>query len=163
MKSSIQLWLNLTDNNVSVSVYNVSLMIQLYPQTSCTLQHLLFTCSRKVTQDIFGLCVCIIFWKSARLSSYQVVVWFDAEQISEVSEGQRGIGLEAEVRIVMSRSQVTSLTCLCDEKPSMQEKTKNIHSVLNTNKHKTYQWTLNINEPSLSHRAIIHSRTLCWW
>lgn len=42
--------------------------------------------------------------------SYQVVIWLDAEQISEVAEGQRGVRLEAEVRIVMCWSQVASLT-----------------------------------------------------
>jgi len=42
--------------------------------------------------------------------SYQVVVGFDAKQISEVAEGKRGVSLEAEVRIVMSWGQVASLT-----------------------------------------------------
>lgn len=36
-----------------------------------------------------------------QFQSYQVVIWFDAKQIPEVAEGQRGIGLEAKVRIVM--------------------------------------------------------------
>lgn len=47
--------------------------------------------------------------------SYQVVVWFDAEQIPEVAESQRGVGLEAKVWIVMCGGQVASLTAMCDE------------------------------------------------
>ena len=56
-------------------------------------------------------------WPQRDFWSYQVVVGFDAEQISEVAEGQRGVGLEAEVWVVMSRRQVASLTGMCHEKP----------------------------------------------
>lgn len=47
--------------------------------------------------------------KLRRLQSYQIVVRFDAKQIPEVAESQRGVGLEAEVRIVMCWGQVASL------------------------------------------------------
>lgn len=45
-----------------------------------------------------------------RFWSHQVVVGFDAKQISEIAEGQRGVRLEAEVGVVMSRGQVASFT-----------------------------------------------------
>lgn len=40
----------------------------------------------------------------------QVVVRPDAEQLSEVAEGNRGIGLEPEVIVVVSRRQVAAFT-----------------------------------------------------
>lgn len=49
-----------------------------------------------------------------RSQSYQVVIRLDAEQIPEVAEGQRGVGLKAEVRVVMSWGQVASFTGLCN-------------------------------------------------
>lgn len=52
---------------------------------------------------------------STRIKSYQVVVWFDAEQIPEVAESQWGVRLEAEVRVVMSWGQVASLTGMCSK------------------------------------------------
>lgn len=56
-----------------------------------------------------------VSWVSGRLWSYQVIIWFDAKQIPEVTEGQRGVGFEAEIRIVVCRRQVTSLTGMCNE------------------------------------------------
>lgn len=44
------------------------------------------------------------------ISSYQVVVWFDPKQVPEVAKCQRGVGLEAEVGVVVSWSQVAALT-----------------------------------------------------
>lgn len=44
---------------------------------------------------------------------YQVVVWFDAEQISEVAEGQWSVGLEAEIGVVVRRGQVAALAAMC--------------------------------------------------
>lgn len=40
---------------------------------------------------------------------YQVIIWFDSKQLSEVPEGQWGIGFEPEVRVVVRRSQVAPL------------------------------------------------------
>lgn len=40
----------------------------------------------------------------------QVVVWFDAKQLSEVAKGQRCIRFQTEIREVMCWSQVAALT-----------------------------------------------------
>lgn len=45
-----------------------------------------------------------------RLSTDQVVIWPNAKQFSEVTKGNRSIGLEAKVTVVMSRSQITAFT-----------------------------------------------------
>lgn len=45
-------------------------------------------------------------------NTYQVVIWFDSEQLSEVPEGQRGIGFEPEIRVVVCWSQVASLAVM---------------------------------------------------
>lgn len=42
-------------------------------------------------------------------NTYQVVIWFYSKQLSEVPEGQRGIGFEPEVRVVVRWSQVAPL------------------------------------------------------
>lgn len=41
--------------------------------------------------------------------SYQIVVRFDPKQLPEVAEGQRGVRLEAEVRVVVRRRQIAPL------------------------------------------------------
>lgn len=41
--------------------------------------------------------------------SYQVVIWFNTEEISEVAECHRGVGLEAEVGVVVRWCQVAPL------------------------------------------------------
>lgn len=51
--------------------------------------------------------------KQRRESSHQVIVRFDAEQISEVAEGQGSVGLEAEIGVVVRRGQVASLAATC--------------------------------------------------
>lgn len=40
----------------------------------------------------------------------QVVVWSNTKQFSEVTKGDGGVGLKAEVTVVMSRSQVAAFT-----------------------------------------------------
>lgn len=42
-------------------------------------------------------------------NTYQVVIWLDSEKLSEVPEGQWGIGFEAEVGVVVCRRQVAPL------------------------------------------------------
>lgn len=49
----------------------------------------------------------VSYWRS---QSHQVVVWFDTKQVSEVAEGQRSVGLEAEVGVMVRRGQVAPLT-----------------------------------------------------
>lgn len=59
--------------------------------------------------------------------SYQVVVWFNAEEISEVAEGHRGVGLEAEVGVVVRWCQVAPLAGTRQE---IKTKGKMIYEVL---------------------------------
>lgn len=40
----------------------------------------------------------------------QVVIWPNAKQFSEVTKGNRSVGLKAKVTVVMSRCQVTAFT-----------------------------------------------------
>lgn len=40
--------------------------------------------------------------------SYQVVIWLDAKQISEVAKSQGGVRLEAEVWVMVGWGQVAS-------------------------------------------------------
>lgn len=47
--------------------------------------------------------------------SYQVIIWFNAKQISEVAESQGSVGLEAEVGVVVCRGQVASLAGMCEK------------------------------------------------
>lgn len=45
-----------------------------------------------------------------RLNTHQIVIGFDAEQLSEVAKGQRGVCFQSEIWVVMCRSQVAALT-----------------------------------------------------
>lgn len=56
---------------------------------------------------------CLSDCKTRWRESHQVIVWFDAEQISEVAERQRSVGLEAEIGVVVCRGQVASLAAMC--------------------------------------------------
>lgn len=56
--------------------------------------------------------------------SYQVIIWFNAKQISEVAESQGSVGLEAEVGVVVCRCQVASLAGMCEKHSNQYE----IHS-----------------------------------
>jgi len=40
----------------------------------------------------------------------QVVIWPNAKEFSEVTKGNRSIGLKAKVTVVVSRSEVTAFT-----------------------------------------------------
>lgn len=70
-----------------------------------------------------------ILWSSASLVglffffflAYQVVVWFDAEEISEVAECHRGVCFEAEIWVVVSWCQVAPLAGT-SQKTKTQEK-----------------------------------------
>ena len=44
------------------------------------------------------------------VSTHQVVIWPDAKQFSEVTEGNRSIGLKTKVTVVMSGGQVAAFT-----------------------------------------------------
>lgn len=59
-----------------------------------------------------------------RFWSHQVVVGFDAKQISEIAEGQWGVRLEAEVGVVVSRGQVASFTGVREMPQRSPEETK---------------------------------------
>lgn len=50
-----------------------------------------------------------------KIESYQVIIWFNAKQISEVAESQGSVGLEAEVGVVVCRGQVASLAGMCEK------------------------------------------------
>lgn len=41
--------------------------------------------------------------------AHQVVVWFDAKQLPEVAEGQRGVRFQTEIWIVVCWRQVAAL------------------------------------------------------
>lgn len=44
------------------------------------------------------------------VSTNQVVIWPNTKQFSEVTEGDRSVGLKTKVTVVMSGSQVTAFT-----------------------------------------------------
>lgn len=44
------------------------------------------------------------------VSTDQIVIWPNPKQFSEVTKGNRSIGLKAKVTVVMSRCQVTAFT-----------------------------------------------------
>lgn len=48
--------------------------------------------------------------KSSSINTNQVVIGSNAKELSEVTKGDRGIGLKAEVTVVVGRSQVTAFT-----------------------------------------------------
>lgn len=62
--------------------------------------------------------------------SYQVVVWFNAEEISEVAECHRGVGLEAEVGVVVRWCQVAPLAGTRQEIKSTEKMIRESLSVL---------------------------------
>lgn len=48
--------------------------------------------------------------RSSSVSTNQVVIRSNAKEFSEVTKGDRSIGLKAEVTVVVGRSQVTAFT-----------------------------------------------------
>lgn len=48
--------------------------------------------------------------KSSSINTNQVVIRSNAKELSEVTKGDRSIGLKAEVTVVVGRSQVTAFT-----------------------------------------------------
>lgn len=48
--------------------------------------------------------------KSSSVSANQVVIRSNAKEFSEITKGDRSIGLKAEVAVVVGRSQVTAFT-----------------------------------------------------
>lgn len=48
--------------------------------------------------------------KSSSVNTNQVVIRSNAKELSEVTKGDRSIGLKAEVTVVVGRSQVTAFT-----------------------------------------------------
>lgn len=48
--------------------------------------------------------------KSSSVGTNQVVIGSDAKEFSEVTKGDRSVGLKAEVAVVVGRSQVAAFT-----------------------------------------------------
>lgn len=69
----------------------------------------------------------LILWDTSRSElipkSYQVIIWPDAKQFSEVAEGHRSVCFEAKVREMVGRSEVAAFTSVQNEKQNKNKMT----------------------------------------
>lgn len=60
------------------------------------------------------------------VSTNQVVIGSNAKKFSEITKGDRSIGLKAEVTVVVGRSQVTTFTANKKNREAVKQKTSDI-------------------------------------
>lgn len=72
------------------------------------------------------------------VSTDQVVIWPNAKELSEVTKGNRSVGLEAKITVVMSRSQITAFT---ENTQARDRKAIKLHKIKKTQIRHVYSTT----------------------